>query len=115
VAVASSTPWTVSLRPARVSLELAASRLRGRVPRSVELAATLSVDGLVAPAGSRRLVLESAERGRWSRSAISTTDGGGLAVWRLRLKPGSYRLRVRFPGGEDLSAATSRPISFTIR
>ena len=113
--IAASMPWTVSLRPAQASLELGASSPRGPAPRSVELAASLSVAGLAAPAGSRRLVLESHRRGRWSRSAISTTDGGGRAVWHYRLRPGFYRLRVRFPGDDDLAATASRPISFTIR
>ncbi len=109
--LAVSSPWTVSLHPARASLELTASR---SAPHSVELAAWLGVDGLAASAAARRLVLESRRRGSWSRSAIAKTDGGGLARWRFTLEPGTHRLRVRFPGSHDLAAATSRPVTLRI-
>ncbi len=109
-----SSPWTVSLRPARTSLELAAGRTAKRVSGSVSLAARLSVDALAATAGSRRLVLETHVRGRWAPTASSATDTAGRAVWQLRLKPGSHRLRVRFAGSGDLAAATSRPLSLRI-
>jgi subtilisin family serine protease len=105
-----SSPWTVSLRPARTSLALAA----GRTATRVSLAARLSVDALAAPAGSRRLVLETHVRGRWAPTASSATDTAGRAVWQLRLKPGSHRLRARFAGSGDLAAATSRPVSLRI-
>jgi subtilisin family serine protease len=108
-----SSPWTAALGPARTSLELAAAR-PGR-PGAVTLAARLRVAGLAAPAGSRRIVLEAFSRGLWSRSAGSATDAGGRAVWQLRLKPGTHRLRVRFAGSADLAAATSRPVSLTVR
>jgi subtilisin family serine protease len=111
--LAVSMPWTVSLRPARAALELATVRTRSRSARLVELTALLSVDELATPAGSRRLVLESHTRGRWRRSAISTTDSGGRAVWRLTLRPGLNRVRVRFAGSDDLAAATSRPVALT--
>ncbi len=105
-----SSPWTVSLRPARTSLELAA----GPTAKRVSLAARLWVDALAATAGSRRLVLETHVRGRWSPAASSATDEAGRAVWQLRLKPGSHRLRARFAGSGDLAAATSRPVSVRI-
>ena len=110
--VAASSPWAVSLRRAQASLELAYFRAGAR---SVELAARLGVHGLAAPAGSRKLVLESRNRGGWARSGSATTDSSGNALWRIRLKAGTHRLRVRFPGSGDLAAATSRPVSVTIR
>jgi hypothetical protein len=72
------------------------------------------VDALGATAASRRLVLETNVHGRWSPTASSATDSAGRAVWKLRLKPGSHRLRVRFAGTGDLAAATSRPVSVRI-
>ncbi len=113
-----SLPWTASLGAARTSLELAAIRTGTRPAGAVELTALLRVDGLAAPAGSRSVVLESNSRGRWSRrapGASSTTDAAGRAVWRIRLKQGAHRLRVRFGGSGDLAATTSRPVFLTIR
>lgn len=114
VALAASSPWTVSLAPARATLSVAASRRSAGTVRPVELAASLSVVGQAAPAGSRRLVLESYIRGHWTRSASSTTDHRGRAVWRLRLAAGSHRLRTRFAGSDDLAPVTSRPVTLRI-
>ena len=108
---AASSPWTVSLRPARTSLELAAGRTAKRV--GLTRGAPV-VDALAATAGSRRLVLETHARGLWSPAVSSATDTAGRVVWQLRLKPGSHRLRVRFAGSGDLAPATSRPIVLRI-
>jgi hypothetical protein len=35
-------------------------------------------------------------------------------VWLLTLRPGFNRVRVRFPGSDDLAAATSRPVALKI-
>jgi hypothetical protein len=108
-----SAPWTVSLRQARATLALAARRTPGS--RRVELTAVLRTSPETTPAAVRTVVLESHDGRRWARTASGKTDAAGRAVWRFRLEPGTYRVRARYAGSEELAAAASRDVSFTLR
>ena len=108
-----SAPWTVSLRQARATLALVAARTPGS--RRVELTALLRTAPATTPATLRTVVLESHDGKRWARTASGRTDASGRAVWRFRLQPGTYRVRARYSGSEELAAAASRDVSFTLR
>lgn len=108
-----STPWSVSLHPAPARISLKASRLQG--VRRVALAAKLAVDGFAGAERSRTVVLETFDGRRWSRAATAVTDRTGRAVWRYALAVGSYRVRARYPGTNEIAAATSPPVNLKIR
>ena len=108
-----SAPWTVSLlrAPARISLK--ASRLQG--VRRVALAARLAVEGLAGGARARTVVLETYDGQRWSRAATAVTDDSGRAVWRYALAAGTYRVRARYRGTDEIAPAASVPVNLTLR
>ncbi len=108
-----STPWAVTLprAPARISLK--ASRLQG--VRRIALAAKLDVDGLAGAARSRTVVLETFNGRGWSRAATAVTDRSGRAVWRYVLAAGSYRIRARYLGTNEIAPAASPPVRLTLR
>lgn len=105
-----STPWSVSLRQASSSLRLTA---KDSPSRGVRLDATLKVVG--TNAGGRSVVLESFDGKRWARAAAARTDLAGRVGWDYTLDPGSYRVRARFAGSDDIAAATSRAVNLEIR
>lgn len=110
----SSSPWTVSLVQARAAVTVTASRPYGPAPTTIDVRATLrSGDPSVTVAG-RSLVLESFDGARWVRASRATTGPRGGARWRFTLDAGSYRVRVRFGGTDDLQAATSRSLSIAV-
>ena len=113
--LAVSTPWTVELRQAATRISLKAKLPRGAASRRVELDARLTVTGQPGAAGARTVLLEAFDGARWSRAATGVTDAGGRAAWRSSLKPGSYRLRARYPGTGELAAATSAPVKLVLR
>ena len=106
--LAVSAPWTVSLRQAPARLSLRAKLPRGAASRRVELDARLTVDGLPGAEGARTLLLEAFDGARWSRAATAVTDSSGRAVWRSALTAGSYRIRARYPGTDELAPATEQ-------
>ena len=108
-----SAPWTVSLRRAPARISLKASRLQG--VRRVALAARLAVNGVAGAESARTVVLETFDGRRWSRVATAVTDHTGRAVWRYGLAAGSYRVRARYPGTDEISPATSTPVKLTLR
>lgn len=110
-----SAPWSVSLRQAGAKLVLSASPRAGRALQPVALTAALRVASRAAPMGGRRLVLEARGAGGWSRADTAATDVEGRAVWRFELERGTYRLRARFAGAEDVGGAVSAPVVVTIR
>ncbi len=59
-------------------------------------------------------MLESFDGAGWMRASRATTGPRGGARWRFTLDAGSYRVRVRFGGTDDLQAATSRPLSLAV-
>lgn len=111
--LAVSTPWSVSLRQAAARITLTASRLQG--VRRVALSARLAVDGFAGGQRARTVILETFSRGRWSRAATAVTDSSGRAVWRYALAAGSYRVRARYPGTDEIAPATSPPVNLKIR
>jgi hypothetical protein len=111
--LAVSPPWTVSLRPARARIGLKALRLRGA--GRVALDARLAVAELPGAERGRTVVLESFDGRRWSRAGTAVTDTNGRAVWRYALARGSYRMRARHPGTDEIAAATSSPVNVTVR
>lgn len=113
--LAVSPPWTVSLRQAPARLSLRANLPRGAASRRVELDARLSVPGLPRAEGARTVVLESFDGTRWSRAATAVTDSRGRAAWRYALTPGSYRIRARYPGSNEIAPATSTPVKLTLK
>ena len=93
---------------ARLRLRIAGSR-RGtwrkrmrRVRMSVALRTTAAT---ISPA-HRVVVLEIKRGGQWRRLARTITRSGGSVRWTIGLRPGSYRVRVRYPGRWDLREAT---------
>lgn len=110
-----SPPWTISLRQAPAQIRLTAMLPRGAASRRVALQAILGVPGLPGAEGARTVVLESFDGSRWSRAATAVTDSRGRAGWRYPLTPGSYRIRARYPGTDEIAPATSTPIRLTIR
>jgi subtilisin family serine protease len=99
--------------PARISLK---ARLpRGSASRRVELEARLSVAALPGAESARTVLLESFDGTRWLRAAAATTDSSGRAAWTYSVTPGSYRLRVRYPGTDELGSATSAAVKLTLR
>jgi subtilisin family serine protease len=111
--LAASSPWTISLRPAVARMSLKASRLPGA--RRIALAARLVVAEQPAAARGRTVVLEGYDGAHWARAARAVTDTTGRAVWRTTFAPGSYRVRVRYPGTAEIGAATSAPLTLRIR
>jgi subtilisin family serine protease len=97
---------------AAATLALTASRWAGRAPFRVTLTATL---GASASAAGRQLDLESYDGTRWRFAARGTTGPSGRLSWRISLRRGSYRLRARFGGSDELAPATSRAIRLTSR
>lgn len=110
-----SPPWTVSLRQAPTQIKLTATLPRGAASRRVALEAILGVPGLPGAEVARTVVLESFDGSRWSRAATAVTDARGRAGWRYPLTPGSYRIRARYPGTDEIAAVTSAPVRLTIR
>lgn len=113
--LAVSAPWTVSLRQAPARISLTANLPRGAASRRVELDARLSVIGLPGAAAARSVVLESFDGRRWSRAATAVTDSSGRAVWRYSVTAGTYRIRARYPGTDEIAAATSAQVKLTLR
>ncbi len=111
--IAVSAPWTVSLRRAPARISLKASRLQG--VRRIALAAKLAVSGRDGAERARTVVLENFGGSRWSRVATAVTDGTGRAVWRYALGAGSYRVRARYLGTDEIAPATSSPVNLVVR
>lgn len=108
-----SPPWTVSLRMAKAKLSLKASRPQGS--RRVELDAQLTVEGQPGAEGARTVVLESFDGTKWSQAASAVTDASGRAIWRYSLSAGSYKIRARYSGTDDIAAATSTAVRLNVK
>jgi hypothetical protein len=113
--VAASAPWTISLRQSLARISLTATLPRGAASRQVQLAARLSVAGLPGAEGARTVVLEQFDGTRWSRAATAVTDPSGRAGWRYSLTAGSYRIRARYPGTDEIAPAVSPSVTLTLR
>jgi len=113
--LAVSAPWLVSLRQAPARISLTASLPRGAASRRVALDARLSVAGLPGAEGARTVVLESFDGTRWLRAATAVTDSSGGAAWRYSVTAGSYRLRARYSGTDEIAPAISPTVKLTLR
>jgi subtilisin family serine protease len=113
--LAVSAPWKVSLRQAPARLSLRAKLSRGAATRRVELDARLTITELPGAEGARTVLLESFDGKRWSRAATGVTDSSGRVVWRYALAAGSYRIRARYPGTDEIAPATSKPVTLTVK
>ena len=81
----------------------------------MQLAAALASTSPAATAVGRTLLLESFDGHGWRLSGQATTDASGAASWRFTLRPGTYRLRVRFAGSTELAPSTSRAVTIRVR
>jgi len=113
--LAVSAPWLVSLRQAPARISLTASLPRGAASRRVALDARLSVAGLRGAEDARTVVLESFDGTRWSRAATAVTDSSGRAAWRYSVTAGSYRIRARYSGTDEIAPAISPTIFLRLR
>ena len=95
-----------------MKLGLRASRFRGRQTRLVGVFAPTSK---TVARGGRKLLLEYFDGRGWRRFAGATTSSTGVATWTLTLRHGSYRLRARYTGADDLAPATSRALTLRLR
>ena len=112
--LAASQPWTVSLRQAAARLSLRANR-PGPQAKRVALDARLRVAARPGAEVGRTVVLEAFDGTRWTRAATAVTDAKGRAAWHYAVERGTYRIRVRCPGTEDVAPATSAPVSIRVR
>jgi subtilisin family serine protease len=62
------------------------------------------------PPAARIVALEVYDGARWQGKGQSTTSAMGEAVWKLKLKHGTYRVRARWAGAGDLAGAISKTI-----
>ncbi len=111
--LAVSAPWTVSLRVAKARLSLKASRPQGS--RLVELDARLKIEGAPGVEGARNVILESFDGSRWSLATSAVTDASGRAVWRYAFAAGSYRIRARYAGTDEIASAVSTAVKLTVK
>jgi subtilisin family serine protease len=87
----------------------------GKSPLKGRLTAVLRSSDPRVSAGERQLVLESFVRGRWRSARKAATTPSGMVEWRYSLRRGTYRVRVRYAGSRDLTAAKSRTVELTSR
>jgi len=112
-AAATSTPTTVQLAPAAARLTLTATRPHGKAPLRIATSARIAA-GEGAGSAGRVLVLQVLDGAGWRNVTSAPTDPAGGAAWRLTLRAGLYRLRVRFAGAGDLAPATSPVVTLRV-
>ena len=112
-----TTPSTPPKPAARATskLLLLAFPTYGKAPLKVRMTAVLRSSDPRVSAGDRELVLESFAKGRWRPARKAPTSTSGMVEWRYSLARGAYRVRVRYTGSRDLTAAKSRTIDLTSR
>jgi hypothetical protein len=107
-----SSPYAVTLPYSAVALDFRASvRTRG----TIRLWSAFNPVSKGVERGARKLVLESFGGHAWHRFSVATTSRAGVAIWTMRLRRGSYRIRARYAGADDLAPATSRTITIRVR
>jgi hypothetical protein len=109
-----SSPYAVSLPYSAVALDLRASVL-SRTRGTIRLWSAFNPVSKSVERGARKLVLESFGGHAWHRFSVARTSRTGVAIWTMRLRRGSYRIRVRYAGADDLAPATSRTITIRVR
>jgi subtilisin family serine protease len=78
-----------------------------QAPHLLMLAASLRAALPSVSLAARPLVLESWTGQRWTVIGRQRTDLTGQAQWAIRVARRNYRIRVLFPGADDLAAASS--------
>jgi subtilisin family serine protease len=109
-----SAPYAVSLPYSAVSLGLRASSPE-RNQHTFRLWGVFSPLDKRVGRGGRKLLLESFDGRVWHRFTEASTSSSGIAIWKLTLRRGRYRIRVRYPGAETLEPATSRALTIQVR
>jgi len=110
-----SKPYVVVLPYSAVKLDLRASSLVGRKQLTTRLQGIFNPAGKDVPRGDRKLFLESFDGHSWHRFAVASTSRTGVATWTVTLRRGSYWIRARYAGAEDLAPATSRVVTLRVR
>lgn len=77
---------------------------RGRL-KAVRLSAWLRSSAPSVSPGYRVVTLEVRQGARWKRLARTTTRSGGQVRWRVGMRSGVHRLRVRYGGRWDMRGA----------
>ena len=113
--LAVSPPRSVSLQKSAARLSLTAHLPRGAASRRVQLDTRLSVAGRPGAEAARTVLLESFDGTRWLRAAAAITDASGRAVWSYAVTPGSYRIRARYLGTDEVAPAASAAVKLTLR
>ena len=66
------------------------------------------------PPAARTVTLEVlagvSANAQWKARAEAATTADGQVVWKLTLKPGTYRVRARWAGSSDLAGALSQTL-----
>jgi subtilisin family serine protease len=109
-----SSPYVASLSQSAATLSLHRSGTAGP-KRTVRFSALLAPVNLALPRGGRTVVLESFDGQSWRSLARARTSSTGIAVWTVKLRRGSYRIRAGFVGSLDVSGAASRAVSIRVR
>jgi hypothetical protein len=65
--------------------------------------------------GGRKLLLESFDGRVWHKFSEASTTTTGVAMWKLTLHRGRYRIRALYAGASDLGTATSNAVTIRIK
>jgi thermitase len=109
-----SSPYVASLSQSAATLSLQRAGTAGRT-RTVRFSALLAPVNLALPRGGRTVVLESFDENGWRSLARARTSSTGIAVWTVKLRRGSYRIRARLVGSLDVAGTASRAVSLRVR
>jgi subtilisin family serine protease len=110
-----STPYVVSLPYSTVKLDLRASSQVGSKQATVRLWGVFNPVNKRVARGGRKLLLESFDGHSWHRFSGASTSRTGVAIWTLTLRRGSYRIRARYTGSDNLAPATSPAVTVRIQ
>ncbi len=117
--------WTADLGWGVLDVGAAVSRASGAQPttsnaflsltsvlraRTATFTAELRSAAPGVPPAARIVALEVYDGVRWQAKGQSTTSTSGEAVWTLKLKHGTYRVRARWAGAGDLAGAVSKTL-----
>jgi subtilisin family serine protease len=96
---------------ATVRSDAAVALASARAPHLLMLTASLRAASPSVPLAARPLVLESWSGKRWTVIGRQRTDLTGQAQWAVRVERRNYKIRVLFPGADDLAAAASSSLA----
>jgi subtilisin family serine protease len=96
---------------ATVRSDAAIALASARSPHLLMLTASLRAARGSVPLAARPLVLESWNGKHWTVIGRQRTDLTGQAQWVVRVERRTYKIRVLFPGADDLAAASSAALA----